>query len=169
MKRSAVALATGAGIAALIALPLVMPRQPRAVAPNPQAVVTNVRVPVQPPAPPSNVASQAHALLGEITLEAVAMASAAPCPSMLDCGVRDKCLPPATFRNTCAQPPFDAPVRFGGEVRLAGPNGVVYWQWMKAGDASRPCTPAQAGDRSSYQFACAAKLGEPLYVTRRFK
>ena len=75
------------------------------------------------------------------------------------------CNPPATMTYRTAAVPFNAPVTFGGEeVR----NGVRLWRYVKAGEASRPCTAVEAA-RVGYAFWCGVKVGETLYLAQRMQ
>lgn len=139
MKRAVVAAVGAVGIAGLAVLPMALPR------------VTE--------SPGSNQPAQ------------LASATTDTCPQMDLCAARDRCLPPQVFRNACAPVPFDAQVRFGSEVRTANvAAGEIYWEWLKDGEPSKPCSVQQ---RTAYAvFAtnpCDARIGEPLYRTRRFK
>lgn len=101
-----------------------------------------------------------------LVLLLTATSTRAACTEPPPCGPKDRCMAPATWRSTCSPPPFDAPVRYGGEVLV---SGQVYWLWIKDGEPSAPCTAKQATDGASYQFACTARIGEPLYRRTRFK
>lgn len=70
------------------------------------------------------------------------------------------CTPPATLQLPTAPVPFDAPTRFGYPSRRGNEATHV---WLKAGEPSRPCTPAEAKNGSAYRVACAAKIGDPFY------
>lgn len=93
-----------------------------------------------------------------------------------------KCDPPATIKDGhivvmsdgkiftadwTVVTPFDALVRFGGEVKLSG--GETYWQWIKAGEPAKQCTQAQATDKAAYQWGCSRKIGDVMFVSQRFK
>lgn len=76
------------------------------------------------------------------------------------------CPPPATFRFVAAQAPFNAAVRYGGEIKI---GGEAYWQWLKDAEPPAPCTTAQRSDRGTYGVACRVPIGGVLYVTQRFR
>jgi hypothetical protein len=71
------------------------------------------------------------------------------------------CDPPAVAR-------FRFPVPWDGTVRFAGITtdlGRTYWTWTKAGEPSRPCSPAEAGEQAHYGRGCAARIGDVLFRT----
>lgn len=92
---------------------------------------------------------------------------------LVPCARAERCDPPPTG-TFCRTPPFDAPVTYGGEIKMPGdrpastPGGDVYWMWMKAGEPSRPCTVQETG-QSWIKGACAKRVGELLYLSARFK
>ena len=80
------------------------------------------------------------------------------------CSPRNPCTPPQTWRSL-SPPPFDAPVRFGGNTKIAG---ETYWLWLKDGESTTACTAAQRAERGAYGRACARAVGDPLYMTQPF-
>lgn len=84
---------------------------------------------------------------------------------MLFCQTRDGCEPPATMTYSESIPPFDGPARFGGVVKTAG---NVQWLYLKVGESSRACTPAERGT-PGLALGCAAGVGAPLYVLTPFR
>ncbi len=77
-----------------------------------------------------------------------------------------QCVPPATYQLPRSEPPFDAPVRYGGEIKI---GNHIHWLWLKAAEPSRPCTAAEIAQGQEYKRACAAKIGDVLYTLRRWK
>ena len=77
-----------------------------------------------------------------------------------------KLTPPSTFQYAKAQPPFNAPVMFGGIVTV---SGAPYWMWRKAGEPPTPCTAkTHANSPGGNEPGCAAKIGDVLYITQQF-
>lgn len=76
------------------------------------------------------------------------------------------CTPPATFTLTRAKTPYNGKVRFGREIKMAG-NPM--WEWIKVAEPPTPCTNAQIAADKVDKVACAAKIGDVLYVTPRFQ
>ena len=74
------------------------------------------------------------------------------------------CTPPTTYVSVNSPVPFNAPVKFGREIKVAG---NTMWVWVKDGEPPRPCTSAEA-KLSGYKTACEAEIGEELYVTVPF-
>jgi hypothetical protein len=64
-----------------------------------------------------------------------------------------------------AEVPFNVPVRYGGEEKVAG---MTFWRWIKAAEA-QACSASRARDGAAYQYACATRVGGVLYVTQKFK
>jgi hypothetical protein len=85
---------------------------------------------------------------------------------LVHCLPREECEPPPTFAFAHSVPPFDARVSFGGEEKR---QNEIYWRWIKDGEPSRPCTPAEAAEGFSFGYACRVRVGEVLYVTQRFR
>lgn len=78
------------------------------------------------------------------------------------------CSPPAGNIVLGAKPPYDAAVKFSAAVKEK--NGVTFWQWVRVGDPSKPCTSAQlTGADPNDPKACRAKVGEVLLQTMPVK
>lgn len=103
--------------------------------------------------------------LAALLFAASAFASEIPCDPPGN--QRAPCVPPATYAmKSAANPdPFAAPVRFGGEEII---KGRVFWKWVKAGDGPT-CTAAQRSEQGAYGYACAANIGDVLYITGAFR
>lgn len=76
------------------------------------------------------------------------------------------CAPPPACRFIESPPPFDAPVRYDGELQMAGAR---YWRWVKIGEPSRPCTDSQRQEAGEYGRGCAARVGDALLLTPPFR
>lgn len=96
----------------------------------------------------------------------VLMLLAASAEALVQCRQTEVCVAPSPFSFTGSPTPFDAPVRFGGEVRM---YGETLWAWIKIGEPRRKCSAQQMADRNAYGQACRTKVGDVLMITARFR
>lgn len=73
------------------------------------------------------------------------------------------CTPPTGNVVLGQLPPYDAPVKFGSEVKR---GRDVTWLWVRVGNPSKPCTTQQATGKDPHDpIACKVKVGEVLLAT----
>lgn len=82
------------------------------------------------------------------------------------CGDKVKCTPPATWTDTVAPVPFNAPVKF---ARSYVKQGITHWVWVKVAEPPRPCNAADIAKGPEYARACRVKIGETLFQCQAWR
>jgi hypothetical protein len=99
-----------------------------------------------------------------VAMMMLSMASVSSAVQKVEPCKRVPCVPPATFTYKATRPPVNTIlVRYGGETKFP----PKYWLWIKAGEPATPCTAAQKAAQST-AAECAAKIGDPLFITMPF-